>query len=381
MKVGAIIPAAGRGTRVGVTTPKQFLELQGKPLIHHTLKIFASCEVIDYVVLVMPQIDVDESGNNWLDEYEVVRKVVAGGQKRQDSVYNGFYALEGSTEIVVVHDGVRPFTTSQMIANTVEAAKCHGAAITAEGLSELNPDFYIFFVPLLFENYDEVDYIRSELRDGLINGIRGSGFELLMFNDVGWVYWFTTLSMTHPEQLKNHKIFNWAGDYKFSEIWKKAGYQAVPLASIDILPGLQTGLIDAVSTNPQFALVQQMFGISKNMLDLKWGLLTGGVILDSKIFNKMSSNDRESVINISREFEKKYQTTMRYNDGKAIEVMKELGLTVNTLTNEEETYWRSYVGNWYPDIQNIFKNQDLFDKIVEIKESYKKKIADTNDSE
>ena len=61
--------------------------------------------------------------------------------------------------------------------------------------------------------------------------------------------------------------------------------------------------------------------------------------------------------------------------------MKELGLTVNTLTNEEETYWRSYVGNWYPDIQNIFKNQDLFDKIVEIKESYKKKIADTNDSE
>lgn len=257
----------------------------------------------------------------------------------------------------------------------------HGAAITAEGLSELNPDFYIFFVPLLFENYDEVDYIRSELRDGLINGIRGSGFELLMFNDVGWVYWFTTLSMTHPEQLKNHKIFNWAGDYKFSEIWKKAGYQAVPLASIDILPGLQTGLIDAVSTNPQFALVQQMFGISKNMLDLKWGLLTGGVILDSKIFNKMSSNDRESIINISREFEKKYQTTMRYNDGKAIEVMKELGLTVNTLTNEEETYWRSYVGNWYPDIQNIFKNQDLFDKIVEIKESHKKKIADTNDSE
>ena len=136
MKVGAIIPAAGRGIRIGAARPKQFLELQGKPLIHHTLKIFSSCEVIDYVVLVMPQIDVDESGNNWLDEYEVVRKVVAGGQKRQDSVYNGFYALEGSTEIVVVHDGVRPFTTSQMIANTVEAAKCHGAAITAIPVSD-----------------------------------------------------------------------------------------------------------------------------------------------------------------------------------------------------------------------------------------------------
>ncbi len=257
----------------------------------------------------------------------------------------------------------------------------HGAAITSEGLSELNPDFYIFFVPLLFENYGEVDYIRSELREELISGIRDSGFELLMFNDVGWVYWFTTLLMTHPEQLKNHKIFNWAGDYKFTEIWEKAGYQAVPLASIDILPGLQTGLIDAVTTNPQFALVQQMFGISNNMLDLKWGLLTGGVILDSKIFNNMSNIDRESIINISRDFEKKYQATMRYNDDKAIEVMKELGLRVSTLTPEEESYWRSYVGSWYPEIQNIFKNLDLFDEIIEIKESYKKKISGTNDSD
>ena len=72
---------------------------------------------------------------------------------------------------------------------------------------------------------------------------------------------------------------------------------------------------------------------------------------------------------------------MRYNDDNAIEVMKELGLKVSTLTPEEEAYWRSTVKNWYPDVQNIFKNQDLFDKIVEIKESYKKKISGTNDSD
>ncbi|HJO00827.1 MAG TPA: 2-C-methyl-D-erythritol 4-phosphate cytidylyltransferase, partial [Nitrospinaceae bacterium] len=66
MKVGAIIPAAGRGARIGAAVPKQFLELQGKPLLHHTLKVFAACEVIDYVVLVMPQADVDESGDEWL---------------------------------------------------------------------------------------------------------------------------------------------------------------------------------------------------------------------------------------------------------------------------------------------------------------------------
>jgi len=136
MKVGAIIPAAGRGKRIGASVPKQFLEIQGRPLLHHTLMVFASCKLIDYVVLVMPRADVDEMGEDWLNKYEIVRKVVVGGEQRQDSVYNGFSSLEEGTDIVVVHDGVRPFTTPQMIIATVEAAQQHGAAITAIPVSD-----------------------------------------------------------------------------------------------------------------------------------------------------------------------------------------------------------------------------------------------------
>ena len=136
MKVGAIIPAAGRGKRIGASVPKQFLEIQGKPLLHHTLTVFVSCKVIDYVVLVMPRTDVDEMGEDWLNKYEIVRAVVVGGEQRQDSVYNGFNSLEEGTDIVVVHDGVRPFTTPQMITATVEAAQQHGAAITAIPVSD-----------------------------------------------------------------------------------------------------------------------------------------------------------------------------------------------------------------------------------------------------
>jgi 2-C-methyl-D-erythritol 4-phosphate cytidylyltransferase len=136
MKVGAIIPAAGRGKRIGASVPKQFLEIQGKPLLHHTLTVFASCKLIDYVVLVMPRTDVDEMGEDWLNKYEIVRGVVVGGEQRQDSVYNGFNSLEEGTDIVVVHDGVRPFTTPQMITATVEAAQQHGAAITAIPVSD-----------------------------------------------------------------------------------------------------------------------------------------------------------------------------------------------------------------------------------------------------
>jgi 2-C-methyl-D-erythritol 4-phosphate cytidylyltransferase len=136
MKVGAIIPAAGRGKRIGASVPKQFLEIQGRPLLYHTLTVFASCKLIDYVVLVMPRADVDEMGEDWLNKYEIVREVVVGGEQRQDSVYNGFSSLEKGTDIGVVHDGVRPFTTPQMIIATVEAAQQHGAAITAIPVSD-----------------------------------------------------------------------------------------------------------------------------------------------------------------------------------------------------------------------------------------------------
>ena len=136
MKVGTIIPAAGRGKRIGASVPKQFLEIQGKPLLHHTLTVFASCKLIDYVVLVMPRADVDKMGEDWLNKYEIVREVVVGGEQRQDSVYNGFNSLEEGTDIVVVHDGVRPFTTPQMITATVKAAQQHGAAITAIPVSD-----------------------------------------------------------------------------------------------------------------------------------------------------------------------------------------------------------------------------------------------------
>ena len=136
MKVGAIIPAAGRGKRIGASVAKQFLEIQGEPLLHHTLKVFASCRLVDYVILVMPRLDVDETGDDWLHKYEIVREVIAGGEQRQDSVYNGFNSLEKATDIVVVHDGVRPFTTPKMIAAVVEEAKQHGSAITAIPVSD-----------------------------------------------------------------------------------------------------------------------------------------------------------------------------------------------------------------------------------------------------
>ena len=131
MKISAIIPAAGQGTRMGSAIPKQFLLLQGKPILHHTLRAFEASGQVDSVILVVPEKDSAAAKKEWLLGYDIVKKIVVGGKERQDSVYNGFQALDADTDVVLVNDGVRPFVTGDMILRAIEAAKNFGAAITA----------------------------------------------------------------------------------------------------------------------------------------------------------------------------------------------------------------------------------------------------------
>ena len=131
MKVCAIIPAGGQGTRMGGTVPKQFQALRGKPILHYTLRTFQESGLIDSLILVVPEKELENTRTDWLERPPVVKQVVVGGEKRQDSVFNGYQALPTDTDIVLVHDGVRPFLSREMIQETIHTAEKFGAAITA----------------------------------------------------------------------------------------------------------------------------------------------------------------------------------------------------------------------------------------------------------
>ncbi len=126
----AIIVAAGSGTRFGGATPKQFLEIGGKPLLIHTIEKFENCAAIDEIILVLSSKEI-ENFQSVAENFKLkkLKKVVAGGQTRAESVFNGLSAVaEESAGIVAVHDGARPFVSNEEIAATVEKAKETGAA-------------------------------------------------------------------------------------------------------------------------------------------------------------------------------------------------------------------------------------------------------------
>lgn len=125
----AIVVAAGKGTRLGGDRPKQYLELGGVPIIVHTLRQFERCREISEVITVLPA--EDTAGFQSLVTGFGLRKAsraIAGGATRAQSVRNGLRAIDNA-EIVAIHDGVRPFVSSDEIDQVVEAAKLSGAAI------------------------------------------------------------------------------------------------------------------------------------------------------------------------------------------------------------------------------------------------------------
>ncbi len=132
MKVGAIIAAAGFGRRMKADRPKQLLALNGIPIIIHTIRKFDISRVIDYIIVTAPRESVIEVSELIKSaEFQKPVIVVEGGERRQDSVASGLNHLQPGTDIVAVHDGVRPFVSTDDIENAVRQAERTGAAVLA----------------------------------------------------------------------------------------------------------------------------------------------------------------------------------------------------------------------------------------------------------
>jgi len=133
MITAALIPAAGRGQRMGLDIEKQFLLLGGKLLLAHTLGQFEATPDIDRIVVIVPQ-GRETFCYQEIVEAEGLRKVthiVAGADTRQLSVMAGFHCLDQDVDIVVIHDGARPFVTQSLIRTAIHAALQDGSAVAA----------------------------------------------------------------------------------------------------------------------------------------------------------------------------------------------------------------------------------------------------------
>lgn len=152
-QVCTLIPAAGKGHRMMRAVKKPYLKLGQKPILAHTIQRFEQNSAVDAIFVIVDEVDFDECHATVLDPYPFrkVQALVAGGETRQASVQNGIRALSADVDFVIVHDGVRPFVTDEMIFACLTAADEYGAAVAAvpvkDTIKVANADCFVLETP------------------------------------------------------------------------------------------------------------------------------------------------------------------------------------------------------------------------------------------
>ena len=256
---------------------------------------------------------------------------------------------------------------SQMRLGTLDAAM-----VTANGLAEIEPTVTgLQSIPMMFRSLDEVDYIGAKLQPLLEKQMEAKGFVVLFWSDAGWVHFFTKKAAETPDEMRKLKMFNWAGDTYGPGIWRAAGFQSVQLDPSEIVPMLETGVISAVPTPPFVALATQVYDRAPHMLDLNWAPLVGAMVIRKSAWDKLPADMKPALLKAAVEAGKANKIQGRAEGLKAVQAMKEKGLTVHSMTPALEDAWRKTAEAIYPEIKGKIVPAATFDQVVALLKEYR----------
>ncbi|MEO6326272.1 MAG: TRAP transporter substrate-binding protein DctP [Thermoanaerobaculia bacterium] len=234
--------------------------------------------------------------------------------------------------------------------------------LTSAGISTIDRSVYALQVPMMYTSYDEVDYVLEKMQPKLEAALEAKGFIVLNWVDGGWIRFFTKTPVTRPEDLKALKLFAWAGDNDALEIWKQAGFNPVPLPATEISTALQTGLVTALPTTPQAAVILQWYNHARNMTDVKWAMLLGATVISKSVWEKIPADIRPALLKSARDTGKRLREEIRKGGDKDVDAMKKRGVNVIVPDAAAQAAWRTLVEGVYPKIRGSIVPADAFDE-------------------
>ncbi|HEY5611144.1 MAG TPA: TRAP transporter substrate-binding protein DctP [Thermoanaerobaculia bacterium] len=248
------------------------------------------------------------------------------------------------------------------------------ALLTGVGLGAIDSSVEsLQSIPMVFRSLAELDHVSAALQPRLEKALRDKGFVVLFWGDAGWVRIFSKETVTRPEDLRKMKLFTWAGDVVVVDLYKANGFRPVPLETNDILPSLQTGMIDAVPMPPSVALMTQVYTHAPNMLQIDWAPLIGALVVTEKSWNKLTVEQQRELAHSAADAGKKIRAASRLESDKSVEAMKKakkFRVTVPTAAVENE--WRRIAEQNYPRLRGKKIPADLFDEITRLLADYRR---------
>jgi len=249
------------------------------------------------------------------------------------------------------------------VVRKIRLGQLHSAGFTGVGLGEILPEVRILDSPLLFQSYEEVDYVTNLLYPDFDKKFEEVGYILLGWVEVGFVYVFAQKPITSLSDLQGTKMWMWEGDPISEATFRALRVSAIPLSITDVLTSLQTNLIEAVYTSPLACVSLQWYTRVKYMINQPLADAEGAVLISKKMFNKIPPEYQELVKKKGREYMKRLVQLSRKDNEEAIRLMKKNGIQIVDIPPENQPAFyeagekarRSLVGKLY--------SQELLDKV------------------
>jgi len=253
----------------------------------------------------------------------------------------------------------------------MRVGQIQAAAITGIGLAYLDRSFYALHIPMMYDSDEEFDYVRDRYAPVLEKHMTEKGFVVLNWGDAGWVHFFSKTPAVTPAEAKALKLFMWAGDTTLLQLYKETGFHPVPLSTADLLPSLQTGMVNGYSSTPLASLAFQWFGLAPNMTELRYAPLTGATVIEQKAWEKIPAELRPKLLEASRAAGKKLRIEIRRLNQEALAVMLKNGLKVHTVPPEVQAQWRKMVEDIHPRVRGNIMPAEAFDAVKRYRDEYR----------
>jgi TRAP-type C4-dicarboxylate transport system substrate-binding protein len=250
----------------------------------------------------------------------------------------------------------------------------HGGAFSGFGLGEVLPEIRVLELPLLFRNGEEADHVATALFEHFATAFAQKNFVLLALNDAGAVYVFSKDPIRTKADMARSKIWSWQGDPLPQAIFKAYGIVPVSLSLPNVLPSLQSGLIDACYGTPLSILALQWFTKVKYRTSLAITNVMGALVLSDALWQQLSAGQQTLVRDTIRKYNAKAVTNMRQYETKALTLLQTTA-NIETVTIAEDEVARlqhiseqvrqELVGKLYP--------QESLDRVLALRDAYRQK--------
>jgi TRAP-type transport system periplasmic protein len=271
-------------------------------------------------------------------------------------------AQGSNAKFVVFTDGTQGGEAE--LARRMRIGQLQGALMSVVGLREIEPSIAALQnLPLLFRNWEEVDHVREKMRPAMEKRFLDRGFVVLGWGDAGWVRFFSKEPALRPGDFKRMKFFAWGSEPEQQAIMKNLGYTPVPLETADVLPSLQTGMINVIPATPYFALASQVYGTATHMLDINWAPIVGAIVVTKGAWDAMSPAAQQALRAAGDKAGQQMRAKARQEVDEAVAAMKKRGLTVNTPNAEQMREWTDLAEKLYPRIRGTMVPAETFDEV------------------